>query len=349
MVQSANKIQSVPKARSSAAIDVAKYVFAVMIMMLHSGFELGPFGALYRIPVPCFFLFSSFFLFKKIGAAQDEAEQRRILKSFVLRNLKLYAFWFIVQFPILLSHQDFEKGSAVWKGVLFFLRNLCFGSTFTASWYIVATIMDCCLIYFLSKKLGRKAMLALGALAYLACLLYSNYYGLVRDSYLAGFVLTAFTRLFCSVVTGFPAGILWIVLGKILAETPYTMKKSYYWILLAGLVGLIAEELLIRHLGWRLVNDQFIMLIPTCLATFQILRGVSWEWKHSLVARNMSTIIFASHGCVLMLIRPLIAGWGIEPQGVLRAGMCFLVVTMLGAVILALEKRKMFSWLRYAH
>lgn len=330
------------KRQSNAAVDMAKYIFALMILCLHSGVDLGPFQPIYRIAVPCFFLFSSYYLFVKMEKAGDQQEEKKILKAFVCRNFMLYAFWLIVQAPLIFS----QWGGVDLGKILEFLRGLCFGSTFTASWYITATVIDCCLVYCLSKKLSDTVMLVIGGVCYLACLMFSNYYGLVSWCLPLRYAFTAFITVFNSVVTGFPAGVLWIVIGRRLARAPYEDRKCYRWIFVLGMVGLLIEKAIISHFDLALRDDQYIMLIPVCLALFQILRGIRWEWDYSFKFRNMSTILYASHGSVLQILSLLPT---LVLPGIVRAMFVLIFTTLLSIIIFLLERYRTFSWLRYAH
>lgn len=331
------------RGQSNAAVDMAKYLFALMILALHAGVDLGPFQPVFRIAVPCFFLFSSFYLFSKIGNAADEKEERQILKGFVVRNIKLYAFWLIVQAPLIFSQWE----TVDMRTILEFLRGLCFGSTFTASWYITATVIDCCLVYFLAKKLGDKILLGIGAVCYLACLMFSNYYGLVSWCLPLRYAFTAFITVFASVVTGFPAGMLWIVIGRMLARRPTVDRKSYGWLFVLGLVGLFLEKAVVDRFGLALRDDQYIMLLPACIALFQILRGSRWTWTHSIKFRNMSTIIYASHGSALQIISFLLPALGADALLLFAAALIF--TTLLSILIFTLEKHRKFFWVRCAH
>lgn len=337
--------ESKTKPRSNAAIDVAKYIFSLLILSLHAGVDLGVLTPIYRIPVPCFFLFTSFFLFSKMAHVEDESARQKILKDFLIRNLKLYLFWFIVQSPLILKNFFGDPEGGLLRCMLIFLRSLFFGSTFGASWYITATLINCLLVYWLSSKLEPKLLLIGGILVYLGCLMFSNYYGLIKWCLPLRYAFTAFNALFNSVVNGFPAGFLWVVLGKLLAERPYSMKKGYYWVMVLGFLGLIAEHILVNRFDLVLVNDCYLMLIPTYVALFQMLRGFSWTYTQSLKLRNMSTIIYTFHRAIQGQIFSMIQSC--SALGCAIGSM--LIITVLSMIIFKLERFKPLAWLRYSH
>ncbi len=337
---------------TNSAIDLLKFISSIFVAALHSGLDLGFLNPLYRLAVPFFFLSSSYFLFSKISGKSTETERRTVLFQFVLRNVKLYAFWFLLWLPYLMTSRTDWFESHFLINVLKFLRSLLWGSTFTASWYIVATVIDCSLVYFLSQKFSTKKLFVFGFLTYMVCLAYSNYYGITRCIPYQGYLFTAFITVFNSVVNGFPAGIFWVIAGKFFAENQFKTKLHHYVILILGFCLLLVENQIVLKMDWVLVNDCFIMLIPVCCALFQIARNAKWSWEPSVRYRNMSTIIYASHGGILGTLTAFAIAHLNEP--VQNIGLVKFLITSVACILLStllfqLQKRKRFSWVRYSH
>lgn len=106
------------------AIDVAKFICAMLVVTLHvvtyAFANMAVDGApptggdnvvmltlfpLYfvfaRIAVPFFFISSSYFLFKKIRKNSDA--RREIIKKYCLRIFLLFIFWFILSIPMIVD------------------------------------------------------------------------------------------------------------------------------------------------------------------------------------------------------------------------------------------------------
>lgn len=327
---------------SNAAVDIAKFVFSILIAMLHAGVDLGPFSPIYRLAVPCFFLLSAYYLFAKLSKTDEESQQKRILKNFVLRNLKLLLFWTVVQFPA--TARSWHWGEpALMMDLLTFMRGLLFGSVFTASWYINATIIGCCAIYWLSRTMSDRTLLIMGGLAYLGCLAFSNYYGLVKWCLPLRYALTAFATVFNSFVTGFPAGILWIVIGKLVAQRRLQFCKFHLWLFLGGVAALFAEKWVINRLGIALRDDCYLFLIPACYGLTRCLLAAKWSWCSSVRFRSMSTIIYVTHGSGLALAQI----WC--DSALMAVGCVLLLAGLLSALIFTLEKSKPFGWMKYIY
>ena len=86
--------------RNYNALDAMKFVASLFVVGIH----VHPFGdfsgkadylfiVLARFAVPFFFVTSGFLLFKRL---KSEENPNRYVKSYVMRILKMYLFWFIV-------------------------------------------------------------------------------------------------------------------------------------------------------------------------------------------------------------------------------------------------------------
>ena len=139
--------------------------------------------------------------------------QKRRLAKFVLRNLRLYAFWFTALLPVVLVMKKYFEGGIV-HGTLRFFADIILGSTFPASWYISALVIGCVIMYFVRGRAGSIAALLLSCAAYFICCLMSNYRGLFEGSAMEHIFVVLYPGTFYN---SFPAGLVWIALGKLLA------------------------------------------------------------------------------------------------------------------------------------
>ena len=195
------------------AFDISKLLLSVFVCAVHTCRGVLPVFPWTRIAVPVFFLISSFLFFSGVFGERDKSMQKRRLAKFVLRNLRLYAFWFAVLLPVVLVMKKYFAGGIV-HGTLRFFADILLGSTFPASWYISALIIGCVIMYFVRGRAGNIAALLLSCAAYFICCLMSNYRGFFEGSAMEHIFVVLYPGTFYN---SFPAGLVWIAVGKLLA------------------------------------------------------------------------------------------------------------------------------------
>lgn len=145
------------KSNRKTSLDILKCVLAIAIVAIHT--QLYP-HILYpwlRLAVPLFFVISSFLLFEKINEAIDYENKKQILFKYLRRNAILYLFYFIILLPYTFYIRNyFEDGIVL--GILRLVKSILFASSFSASWYIQATIAGTCIIFYASQKLSNRSL-----------------------------------------------------------------------------------------------------------------------------------------------------------------------------------------------
>lgn len=195
------------------AFDVSKLLLSVFVCAIHTCRGVLPVFPWTRLAVPVFFLISSFLFFSGVFGERDRSMQKRRLVKFILRSLRLYAFWFAALLPVVLVMKKYFAGGIV-HGALRFFADVLLGSTFPASWYISALIIGCVIMYFVRGRAGSIAALLLSCAAYFICCLMSNYRGLFEGSAMEHIFVVLYPGTFYN---SFPAGLVWIAVGKLLA------------------------------------------------------------------------------------------------------------------------------------
>jgi peptidoglycan/LPS O-acetylase OafA/YrhL len=332
------------------AIDLMKLVLSVFVVLIHAEVDLGIATPLLRTAVPLFFMTSGYFFFRKIG--NDRAKDLPILWKFLKRNLILYGFWFVALLPITLYVRGWFKDSVV-EGVVLFVKDLLFNSTFRASWYLMALNIGVILIYFMSRKLRPVVLVCLTAPVYLICCLFTNYYGLAQSNETVMDLYRSYLAVFGSLVNGFPAALFWLALGNMFTKVDLQTDKGRLLLVMivSGLL-LMGEHLLVRGLGLQGANDCYLMLIPVCVAFFCYIQNTKLGCGKKLRMGHLSTIIYTSHASVITVVGAVLRRV-LSPTAL---GLNWLVfgVSLMGclcicSVIFYLEKKKGFRWLRYAY
>lgn len=146
--------------KNNSVFDIFRLILCVLVVCIHTSFLSNILYPWLRLTVPLFFIMSSYFFFEKINNIEETEQKSIILKKYVIRNLQLYAFWFVVLLPITLKLRDyFEDG--ILTGMFNIIRAFLFSSTFRASWFIMALIIATVVVCWLSKFLSNKVMLVI--------------------------------------------------------------------------------------------------------------------------------------------------------------------------------------------
>lgn len=231
-----------------------------MIIMIHIGYSYSL--PVLRIAVPVFFIISSFFFFERVNGMKSESERVSYLKHFIARASKLYLFWFIALSPLTIKLRGFLQ-----MDFLQIIENLVFrvllDSTFPASWFIAAYIIDISLVYMLRKRFSL--ILGLGLVIYIYCCLVSNYYNVFK-------FLKFYGNSGYSICISFPVGIFFVSVGRYLAlNRNYSFKTGVIGTVV-GLILLAIESNLIHLYDWGIADDCYLSLIILAPSVFILVK-----------------------------------------------------------------------------
>ena len=172
------------KKKNYAAIDVAKYVSALLVVCIHTYplYDLSPAAntfliqAICRFAVPFFFVVSAFLFFSKIdpAAGMRDALNLGMLKHYLRRLALLYGAWSVIYLPYTFL---------LWRGdgfSLTFLLRWIFDCFFNGSyyhlWFLPALMLGTLIVYVLYTNVSlRRGMLVTAILS-----------GVIRDHTPAG-------------------------------------------------------------------------------------------------------------------------------------------------------------------
>lgn len=302
--------EPVKLSKYDAKYDLTKFVLAVLVLAIHSVLYPTVLYPWLRIAVPLFFILSSYFVFSKLRDSSAN-EHKKIIKSFVFRNLLLYLCWFIILLPITLyMRYSVYFSNGLLKNLWNIVRSILFGSTFVASWFITATVIGFLIIYYLSKLL-KKDFIVFFISLFVFCLvtLASSYTSVIDGTFLAT-AINKYVDIFGAFVCSFPAALFWIFIGKMFAEQKIRIKSL--WLLICLIVlsctGLYLEWRFVISLDGSYNNDSYFMLAPLCILLFLGIQKIKpIYWKNSLHFKRLSTIIYVVHGSILPVISTLIA------------------------------------------
>lgn len=333
-------------------VDMMKMILSVLVVFLHAEVKIGFLYPFLHAAVPLFFMTSGYYFFRKVGRAENPVQRRAVLGKFLKRNMILYAVWFVALLPITLYIRDWFSGSFL-NGLRQLVLSFLFNSTFRGSWYIMALNIGVMLVYWASLKLKTQTLLAITLPVYLICCLFSNYYGLVEDNAVVVDLYEEYLSVFQSLTNSYPAGLLWIVLGKYFSERDVDMKKAGSPCFIAVFaVVLVLEYLLITVFELGYAGQAYLSLIPFCVAVFCCVMTAKITIGSDYRFGNASTIIYVTHASILTVMRSVFRRM-LPLTGELQKWAIILVTMIVCLVIcwvvFTLERKKGFRWMRYAY
>lgn len=333
--------------KKSDILDLTKYILSFMIVAIH--LELWP-NILYpwlRLAVPLFFMISSYILFSKLNVTNEETKKVYI-KNYIKRNLQLYLFWFIALLPITASvRQNWFSNGVI--GLIKYIPNVLFSSTFVASWFIVGAVWAVVILY-LTRKINWKILLMIFSLVYLICCIRSSYGYLLSSKVWS--VINSYESIFTNPVFSFPVATFWMFIGKLFADLRVrNFKKSLLLIFLVlSSACLWLEWRFVIHLGGLNNNDCYLMLPPVCVCIFALIKDMKIELNNSKTLRTISTVTYPLHSSLIVVVGVIFSRF--------CGGIDFIwlkyIVVVVGChiatlIILKIEKFKFFRFFKYAH
>ena len=151
------------------AIDVAKFIFAIVIVAAHTNpmkyctnqVALALYRCIVQGAVPFFFVAAGFLIVKK--AEQKSDDLRSVIHQHVVRTVKLYCIWHIIYLPLAIYH-FYTNDYSIARAVLVTIRSvLLVGKNFHSDilWYLLSSIYAFTFISLLLKR--RLSMLCITA------------------------------------------------------------------------------------------------------------------------------------------------------------------------------------------
>lgn len=332
------------------ACDLLKLVLSFFVVAIH----VNPFGSklwylrypLARIAVPLFFMMSSYFFFKKIKT-QDTKSQLNSLMIFVKRNLILYISWFIIWFPVTYQYYKYDKLSKM-DMIKNIMSRFVFSSTFKASWYLMALVIGIVFIYFLTKILNNKVGLFVGFISYSICTMVSNYAIFFEN---VSIVQTIKDLYPFAMYYGFPVGLLFINMGKVLAEKKelHADKMTYVKLFISTILLFVETYLVIKY-EWYSETPCYMMLIPFCWYFFIVVSNMKIKIPYGKEIRVVSTVIYCFHFSFKMIIDDYLVALGWELSALPYSMYLYLIVIiasiLVGLIIYKLSQKKYLSLLK---
>ena len=281
--------------KSFDSFDLFKFIVSFVVMIVH----LNPFGESrfhwlhpwVRIAIPVFFMISAFLFFRKYDSVPEE-EKNTLLWRCIKRDLILYLFWFIVFLPFTIIYRDYLH-----KGIAFFIGSILLGSSFPASWYLMALAIAIIIVAKLDRGIGRFIVPVIAFLFYLLCL-GQNTWRVLADK--TSFLPKIYNATEISYAATFFVAVIWIWIGRLFVKykeqiLAVSMKKTVL-AFAASLVLLYFEDKWLYDRGlFTNHNDVYLFGLLAGPLLFMIILKLDITVPHAKTLRSMSTLIYCIH------------------------------------------------------
>lgn len=302
--------------KNQNAIDVAKFICALLVVMLHAkpfgykGLDLAYYleNILFRLAVPFFFVAAGFFLYRKTTTVDFSFAPTW---KYVKRIFRLYLIWTVVYFPLSVADAlPFIKQDGWPKVTGRYLQSFVVDGSYIHLWFFNALLVAVLLVSgLLYLKVTPKKIFCVSLGLFLVGLLGSSYFGLVEPLrerlphvwqvfHVAKSVLLT-TR------DGLFEGFCFVSMGMMLA---WGKKQISAWVCVLSLGVCIemwmGELYALTHAAFIRLYDTYVMMVPAVFFLFSWLKQLVWQDRPIYkTLRTLSLLIYLVHMWVLWAVK----------------------------------------------
>ena len=343
------------------SIDLVKFIAAIFIVLMHADlffdiYETCPYPyeffchGIARLGVPFFFVSTAFFYFRK-PLTWDGT------KKYCKRLLILYAAWFVIYLPKTIFDRIITSPYSLGESIFRLVRAFFVTSTFSGSWFIVSCVF-CALLYYLISKLNKKTVtivtIVISIVSYVWFTFTSAYGALMGDIGIKE-LYDKYELIFAKPYMSFLVGIPYFAVGKYFAEV-YRGEHRYNYsknrsIVLSFLpfVLLMIEVYCCYKYNLRQSTDCYIMLLPCICAVFPLILNWNIELKNAKYLRISSTIIFFSQFYFLFAVEAAEKVFNTAIPYYIKSAFTLVMVLLTSWLVIMLQDKKGFHWLKYLY
>ena len=294
------------------SLDIGKFVCALFVLFVHAN----PFGSYTKVLMfgfrnvvgasllPFFFATSGYLLAKKLGSAQNSAEQNGYMRKYLKRLIQIYLIWSVVYFPFVVVTWMREGFSIML--VLEYLRDFFFEGSYSTIWFLPALISGTTIYWLLLKKFSHKQVFFISCGVYVITLLLSSYYGISMKIPVLSKLAESYYVLFDSVKNGLLCGLIFLSVGGMVANESCFLNFSRGKALLGVIISLALQ--CFEVLGYMLVGNVKGVDTTASLVLwgmFTLLFALSFDLKPSnawTMLRKLSMLLFLTQRIPISVI-----------------------------------------------
>ncbi|WP_304683422.1 acyltransferase family protein [Ileibacterium valens] len=333
------------KAKQYAAVDIAKYVSALLVVAIHTYpfLEISEtFNTLFiaivcRLAVPFFFVSSGYFLFRKLNGTKKQNLNR--LKKYLWRLISLYLVWTVIYIPYTIWNYMSEGFSLI--SLAGWIRDFFLNGSYYHLWFLPALITGTLIVYLIGEKKRISKVVFISMILYFIGYLINVYAPIWQSLPYVSIVYGFFTKTLVTARDGFFFAPIFIALGANMAKMPRPKLKASCVGFAASFLLLIIEVMTYYSLGiLQDLSCMFLSLVPTTYFLMNLLLDVKMEYKPVYGdLRKDSTLIYVSH---ILFARLLLL---VLPEAHLVVYLATLAFSSMFA-FLVIRYRKQIPWLK---
>lgn len=344
------------------SLDIAKFVFAVLVVMLHTAAfadiskNLNNVVSYYiaRLAVPFFFTTSGYLCFRKTSY---EAFDFEIPKRYALKILKLYIIWTIIYIIPFLYDSIYRCERGYMYGFFTVITTFVFSGYFHL-WYLSALVVAVLLVGFALKKSFKiRTIIVIGTLLYMIGLLGQSYFFLLKplkEFPMIWEALKLVEKVILTTRNGVFEGVIYVSIGMVFAYKKIIFNYMYAVIGFCFSMLLLSVEIFLTT-SYELFYGQhyYIFLLPTTFFLFYLV--IHFDVKQSKVTdslRMYSMLIYYIHAWIDFPMIATINRMSKYITGKYQINFLTRFILVLGIsillskVILYLSHKEKFSWIK---
>ncbi len=301
------------KAKQYAAIDIAKYVSALLVVAIHTYpfLEISEtFNTLFiaivcRLAVPFFFICSGYFLFRKLNGTHKQNLNR--LKRYISRLIRLYLVWTVIYIPYTIWNYMGTGFSLM--SLLGWIRDFFLNGSYYHLWFLPALILGTLIVYWLGEKKSISKVVSISMILYFIGYLINVYAPIWQGLPYVSIVYGFFTKTLVTARDGFFFAPIFIALGAFMAKRPRPKLKASAVGFAVSFLLLIIEVM--TYFSLHILEDlscMFLALVPAVYFLMNMLLDIPMEYRPVYGdLRSDSTLIYVSHilfARILLMLLP---------------------------------------------
>lgn len=287
------------------AIDVIKYLCAVLVIMVHTA-PLLPYNEtanwflmtiMGRFVVPFFFISTGFFVCTNTQRRGDW-----YFKSYIRSLIKIYLIWSLIYLPCGIDYIGTEFQIPIYLYPFALIVALIYVGTYFHLWYIPALILALLLVHWFMKHFRKRYLLTLSLICFLIGAM-ETYYGYINIPFLID-LIDRYIRIFFTTRNGLFFGFFYVAWGYFIAQkdTWLSYIHHYGWLTLL-FFGLMVIEAVIIHDSNNLDSNILLMAAPFTICLFLYAKEVQLNWKLPYgKLREYSSLYYFAHAYFLILV-----------------------------------------------
>ncbi len=334
------------KAKQYAAVDIAKYVSALLVVAIHTYpfLEISEtFNTLFiaivcRLAVPFFFISSGYFLFRKLDGTKEQ-NQKRIMR-YIRRLLILYLVWTVIYIPYTIW--NYMGTGFSFLSIFGWIRDFFLNGSYYHLWFLPALITGTLIVYWLGEKNRISKVVSISMILYVIGYIINVYAPIWQSLPYVSIVYGFFTKTIVTARDGFFFAPIFIAMGAYMAKMPRPKLKASALGFAISFLLLIIEVTI--YFSLHILADlscMFLALVPATYFLLNLLLDVKMEYRPVYAdLRRDSTLIYVSHILFARILLMLL------PDAHLVVYLATLAFSSIFAY-LVIRFKKQVPWLRF--